>query len=53
MRDEIIPANKRKFTSFKTISKYISELHGILQNSYEKPVIFNQKEEGWYFRPPN
>jgi hypothetical protein len=53
IRDEIIPANKRKFTSFKTISKYISELHGILQNSYEKPVIFNQKEEGWYFRPPN
>lgn len=52
IRDEIIPANKRKFTSFKTISKYVSELHTILQNYYKQPVIINQKEEGWYFRPP-
>jgi hypothetical protein len=53
IRNEIINAPKRKNTSFKTISKYVSELHSILQNYFKIPVIFNQKEEGWYFRPPN
>lgn len=52
IREEIIAAPKRKNTPFGTISKYVSELHTILQNYYKQPVIVNQKEEGWYFRPP-
>lgn len=52
IRDEVIAAQKRKSTPFSTIAKYVSELHTILQIHFQQPVIFNQKEEGWYFRPP-
>jgi hypothetical protein len=52
IRDEVISANKRKTISFSTIAKYVSELHNKLQIHFREPVIFNQKEEGWYFRPP-
>ena len=48
IRDEIIRADKRQQTSFVTISKYVSELHNSLKQYFNRDVIFNQKEEGWY-----
>ncbi len=51
IRDEIISADRRQLVSFTTISKYVSELHNSLKIHFKKDVIFNQKEEGWYFKP--
>lgn len=52
IKDEIIKADKRTLISFATIAKYVSELHNLLKIHFGKDVIFNQKEEGWYFKPP-
>ena len=49
IKDEIVPAEKRKSVSFATIAKYVSELHRSLKIHFRKRVIFNQKKEGWYF----
>lgn len=51
IKDEIIKADRRTLTSFATIAKYVSELHNLLKIHFKKEVIFNQKEEGWYFKP--
>ncbi|OHA52535.1 MAG: hypothetical protein A3A97_03930 [Candidatus Terrybacteria bacterium RIFCSPLOWO2_01_FULL_40_23] len=51
IKDELISANKREHTSFTTIAKYVSELHGILRVHFKKDVISNQKKEGWWFKP--
>lgn len=51
IKEEIIKADRRGNTSFATIAKYVSELHSSLKACYEKKVIFNQKKEGWYFKP--
>ncbi len=51
IRDLIIDSNKRDTTSNNTLSKYVSELHGILSKKYGKKVIFNDQKEGWIFRP--
>ena len=51
IKDEIIKADRRTLTSFATIAKYVSELHNLLKIHFGKDVIFNQKEEGWYFKP--
>lgn len=51
IREELIRADKRKTTSNATISKYVSALRSSLEAHFEKDVIFNQKEEGWFFRP--
>jgi len=51
IKDEIIRADRRTLTSFATIAKYVSELHNLLKIQFGKDVIFNQKEEGWYFKP--
>lgn len=51
IKDEIIKADRRTLTSFTTIAKYVSELHNLLKIHFGKDVIFNQKEEGWYFKP--
>ena len=49
IKEAIIHADKRKSTSHTTISKYVSELHNSLKIHFQKDVIFNQYEEGWYF----
>lgn len=49
IKDRIISADKRKFTSTATISKYVSELHNSLKLHFRKDVIFSQKYEGWHF----
>jgi len=51
IKDHIIHSNRRGIISFSTISKYVSELHNLLKVYYKKDVIFNQKEEGWCFKP--
>lgn len=51
IKDHLIHADRRPIISFITISKYVSELHSSLKFYYKKDVIFNQKEEGWYFKP--
>ena len=51
IKDEIIKADRRTLTSFATIAKYVSELHNLLKIHFGKDVIFNQKKEGWYFKP--
>jgi len=51
IKDEIVKADRRTLTSFATIAKYVSELHNLLKIHFGKDVIFNQKEEGWYFKP--
>jgi len=51
IKDEIIKADRRTLTSFATIAKYVSELHNLLKIHFGEDVIFNQKEEGWYFKP--
>ena len=51
IKEELIRADKRKVTSNDTISKYVSELRNSLKVHFGKDVIFNQKEEGWFFRP--
>lgn len=51
IREEIVNADKRKTTPNSTIAKYVSELRNSLKIHFQKEVIFNQKEEGWYFRP--
>jgi len=50
IKDEIVRADRRSLTSFATIAKYVSELHNLLKIHFGQDVIFNQKEEGWYFR---
>ena len=50
IREEIINADKREATPNSTIAKYVSELRNSLQIHFKKDVIFNQKEEGWYFK---
>jgi two-component sensor histidine kinase len=52
IKDEIIRADRRTIISFTTIAKYVSELHNLLKTHFGKDIIFNQKEEGWYFKPP-
>ncbi len=52
IRDELIRADRRKETTFATISKYVSKLRNVLKNYYKTNVLINQQEEGWYFRPP-
>jgi len=51
IKEELISIDKRKTTQWSTISKYVSELHTSLKIHFKKDVIFNQKEEGWYFKP--
>jgi DNA-binding response OmpR family regulator len=51
MRDEIVHADRRKSTPRVTVAKYVSELHGLLKLHFKKDVIFNQQQEGWYFKP--
>jgi hypothetical protein len=51
IKDSIINSDKRGITPNETVSKYVSRLHGILKKKYAKPVIFNQKKEGWIFSP--
>lgn len=51
IKDHLIHADRRPIISFDTISKYVSELHNLLRSYYDKDVIFNQKEEGWFFKP--
>jgi len=51
IKDEIVKADRRTLTSFATIAKYVSELHNLLKIHFGKDVIFNQKGEGWYFKP--
>jgi hypothetical protein len=51
IKRELIDADKRESTSDDTLSKYVSELHTILKEHYGKPVIFNEKKEGWRFDP--
>ena len=50
IREEIVGADKRKTIPNSTISKYVSELRNSLKIHFQKEVIFNQKEEGWYFK---
>lgn len=52
IKDNIIAANKRNTMAYSTIAKYVSELHNSLKIYFDKDIIFNQKEEGWYFKPP-
>lgn len=49
MKEHLIATDKRKNTSRSTIAKYVSELRNSLKIHFKKDVIFNQKEEGWYF----
>lgn len=51
IKDHIIHANRRGMITHTTISKYVSELHNSLNFHYKKRVVFNQKNEGWYFKP--
>ncbi|MBI3589491.1 MAG: hypothetical protein HY093_03735 [Candidatus Liptonbacteria bacterium] len=51
IQDAIINADRRKSTPRITIAKYVSELHNLLKLHFKKDVIFNQKQEGWYFKP--
>jgi hypothetical protein len=48
---ELINSDKRDSTSDTTLAKYVSELHTVLKEHYGKPVIFNEKKEGWRFDP--
>lgn len=52
IKNELIRADRRTIIPFLTISKYVSELHNSLKIHFGQDVIFNQKEEGWYFKPP-
>lgn len=49
IKEQLIAFDKRKSTSRATIAKYVSELRNSLKIHFKKDVIFNQKEEGWYF----
>lgn len=51
IKDHLIHADRRSTVSFTTISKYVSELRNSLKKRFEKNVITNQKEEGWFFKP--
>jgi len=51
IKEELIKVDKRGTTPWSTISKYVSELHTSLKVHFKKEIIFNQKEEGWYFKP--
>lgn len=51
IKNEIIRADRRTSVSYKTISKYISELNSSLEIRFGKKIFFNSKGEGWYFRP--
>jgi len=48
IKNEIIPAPKRKTTSNQTIAKYVSELRTSLKGCFQRDVLHNQKGEGWY-----
>lgn len=48
IKNEIIPAPKRKNTSNQTIAKYVSELRSSLKIFFQRDVLPNQKGEGWY-----
>jgi hypothetical protein len=52
IKNEIIRADRRTLISFRTIAKYVSELRNSLKIHFGQDVIFNQKEEGWFFKPP-
>jgi hypothetical protein len=52
IRDELIRADRRNTIKYNTIAKYVSKLRKILERYYKTNVIFNQAEEGWYFKPP-
>jgi len=49
--EKILRADRRTTIPFKTISKYVSELHNIIRPYYGKEVLHNQRDEGWYFNP--
>ena len=49
IKDELISAKKRSTIDFKTITKYVSELHIILKGHFRRKVIFNQGKEGYIF----
>jgi len=49
IKDELIDAKKRPITSFKTITKYVNELHKLLKNCFKKKVIFNQEKDAYIF----
>ena len=49
IKDETIPSSKRLAISFKTITKYVSELQVLLRQYFKKKVIFNQGKEGYIF----
>lgn len=51
IREEIVRADRRETTTFITIAKYVSELHGLLKPCFGKNVILNHKKEGWRFVP--
>lgn len=51
IKRELINSDKRQNTSDTTLAKYVSELHTILRECFGKPVIFNEKKEGWRFDP--
>lgn len=52
IKDEIIDGARRSTTKYSTVAKYVSELRKSLKIHFGKDVIINQKEEGWYFSPP-
>lgn len=51
IKDAIVNADRRNSTPRITIAKYVSELRNLLKLHFKKDVIFNQKYEGWYFKP--
>lgn len=51
IKRELINSDKRNNTSDATLAKYVSELHRSLKGCFGKPVIFNEKKEGWRFDP--
>jgi len=51
IRDKVIKADKHTFISRSTYGKYVSELHSSLIPHFSKEVIFNRKDQGWYFDP--
>lgn len=49
IKDEIIDAKKRSYTTFKTITKYVSELHNLLRKHFKKNVIIPNGDQGYIF----
>ena len=49
IKDELIDAKKRSLTDFKTITKYVNELHKLLRKYFKKDVLFNQEKNAYIF----